>query len=83
MFWFQQIKSKQFCSFIAYSGSCTTTELSKVLTSCLTAVKNMLLSTVKRYMRYPVKIYFGLSKNSSEILDKLKARDTNATSFSS
>ena len=46
--------------FIANSSSCTTTELSKLLTSCLTAVKNMLSSTVKRYMRDPVKIYFGL-----------------------
>ena len=37
--------------FIANSSSCTTTELSKLLTLCLTAVKNMLLSTVKRYMK--------------------------------
>ena len=48
--------------FTANSSSCTTTELSKVLTSCLTAVKNMLSSTVKRYMRDPVKTYFGLLK---------------------
>ena len=43
--------------FIANSSSCTTTELSKLLTSCLTAVKNMLSSTVKGYMRDPVKTY--------------------------
>ena len=42
----------------------------------------MLSSTVKRYMRDPVKIYFGLLKNSGKILDKLKARDFNATSLS-
>ena len=36
---------------VAYSSSCTTIELSKLLTSRLTAVKNMLLCTVKRYMR--------------------------------
>ena len=48
--------------FIANSCSCTTTELSKLLTSCLTAVKNMLSSIVKRYMRDPVKTYFCLSK---------------------
>ena len=49
--------------FIANSSSCTTTELSKLLTSCLTAVKkNMLSSIVKRYMRDPVKSYFGLLK---------------------
>ena len=32
--------------FIANSSSCTTTELPKLLTSCLTAVKNMLSSIV-------------------------------------
>ena len=47
---------------IAYSSSCTTTELSKFLNPCLAAVKNMLSSTVKMYMRDPVKIFFGLLK---------------------
>ena len=44
----------------------------------------MLSSTVKGYMRDPVKIYalFWSVKNSGEILDKLKARDFNATSLS-
>ena len=41
--------------FIANSSSCATTELCKLLTSCLTAVKNMLSSTVKRYMRDRIK----------------------------
>ena len=48
--------------FIANSSSCTTTELSKLLISCLTAVKNMLSSIVKRYIRDQVKTYFGLLK---------------------
>ena len=39
-----------------------TTEISKLLNLCLTAVKNMLLGIVKRYMRDPVKTYFGLLK---------------------
>ena len=44
--------------FIANSSSCTTTEFSKCFTSCLTAVKNMLSSTVKRYMREnPISVY--------------------------
>ena len=47
---------------IANSSFCTITELSKLLTSCLTVAKNMLSSTVKRYMRDPVKPYFGLLK---------------------
>ena len=42
----------------------------------------MLSSTMKRYMRDPVKNQFWSIKNSSEILDKLKARDFNATSLS-
>ena len=29
--------------YIAYSGSCTTTKLSKLLTSCLTVIKNHIL----------------------------------------
>ena len=40
---------------IANSSSCMTTELSKLLISCLTAVKNMLSNIVKGYMRDPVK----------------------------
>ena len=48
--------------FIANSSSCTTTELSKLLASCFIAVKNIISSTVKRYMRDSVKIYFGLLK---------------------
>ena len=48
--------------FIANSSSCTTTELSKLLTLGLTAVKNTLSNIVKRYMRDTVKTYFGLLK---------------------
>ena len=47
---------------IANSSSCTTTELSKLLTSCLMAVKNTLSSTVKRYIKDQTRIYFGLVK---------------------
>ena len=42
----------------------------------------MLSSTVKRHRRDPVKKLFWSIKNSGEILDKLKARDFNATSLS-
>ena len=38
-------------------------------------------STANKYNEDPVRIYFG-QKNSGEILDKLKARDLNATSLS-
>ena len=42
----------------------------------------MLSSTMKRYMRDPVKNLFWSIKNPSEILDKLNAGDFNATSLS-
>ena len=42
----------------------------------------MLSSIVKRYMRDPVKKQFWSITNAGEILDKLKARDFNATSLS-
>ena len=58
--------------FIANSSSCSTTELSQLLISCLTAVQHMLLSTVKRYMRDPVKIYFGLLKIQVKFFINLK-----------
>ena len=65
-YWLPKLHKKPYkARFIANSSSCTTTELSKLLTSCLTAVKmlkNMLSNIVKRYMRDPVKTYFGLLK---------------------
>ena len=61
LYWLLKLHKKTYkARFIADSSSCTTTELSKLLTSCLTAVKNMLSSIVKRYMRDPVKTYFSL-----------------------
>ena len=63
LYWLPKLHKNPYkARFIANSSSCMTTELSKLLTSCLTAVKNMLSSIVKRYMRDPVKTYFGLSK---------------------
>ena len=54
----QPLKSR----FISNSSSCTTTELFKLLTSCITSIKIMLLKTVKKSMKGPVKIRFGTSK---------------------
>ena len=63
LYWLPKLHKKPYkARFIANSSSCTTTELSKLLTSCLTAVKNMLSNIVKRYMRDLVKTYFGRLK---------------------
>ena len=63
LYWLPKLHKKPYkARFIANSSSCTTTELSKLLTSCLTAVKNMYSNIVKRYMRDLVKTYFGRLK---------------------
>ena len=59
-----------------------TTELSKLLTSCLTAVKEHVIKYCEKVYKRSGKNLFWSIKNSGEILDKLKARDFNATSLS-
>ena len=44
------------------SSSCTTTELSKVLTSCLTAVKKHVIKYCEKVYERSGKTYFGLLK---------------------
>ena len=68
--------------FIANSSSCTTTELSKLLTSCLTPVKKHVIKYCEKVYESTGKNLFWSIKNSCEILDKLKARDFNAKSLS-
>ena len=74
------IKKPYKARFIANSSSCMTTELSKLLTSCLTAVKKHVIKYCKKVYERSNKNLFWSIKNSGEILDKLKARDFNATS---
>ena len=82
LYWLPKLHKKPYkARFISNSSSCMATELSKMLTLCLTAVKNMLSSIVKRFERSGKNLFWYI-KNSGEILDKLKARDFNATSLS-
>ena len=56
LYWLPKLHKNPYkARFIANSSSCATKELSKLLTSCLTAVNHMFSSIVKRYMRDPVK----------------------------
>ena len=68
--------------FIANSSSCKITELSKLLAPCLTAVKEHVIKCCEKVYERSGKYLFWSIKNSGEILDKLKARDFNATSLS-
>ena len=83
MYWLPKLQKRPYkARFIASSSSCTTTELSKLLTSCLTAVKS-------RFIRYYETVYersrknmFWSIKNSGEVLSKVKSRGFHATSLS-
>ena len=68
--------------FIANSSSCTTTELSKLLTSYLTAVKNHVIRYYEKVYERSGKNLFWSIKNSGEVLNKLKSRGFRATSLS-
>ena len=68
--------------YIANSSSCTTTVLSKLLTSCLTAVK-------KHWIRYYDIVYerdginyFWSIKNSYDVLNKFKSKNFQASKLS-
>ena len=68
--------------FIANSSSCTTTELSKLLTSCLTTIKNHVIEYCEKVYERSGKNLFWSIKNSCEILNKLKSRGFRASSLS-
>ena len=59
--------------FIANSSSRTTTELSILLTSCLTAPKNHVIKYCTTVYESNGKNVFGSIKNSGEILNKFKS----------
>ena len=59
-----------------------TTELSKLLTSCLTAVKKHVIKYCEKVYERSGKNLIRSIKNSDKILDKLKARIFDATSLS-
>ena len=68
--------------FIANSSACTTTELSILLTSCLTAIKNHVIKYCTTVYERNGKNLFWSFKNSGEILNKLTSRGFLASSLS-
>ena len=68
--------------FIANSSSCTTTELSKLLTSCLTVVKYHVTRYCEKVYERSGKNLFWLVKTSGEVPNKLNSRGFRATSVS-
>ena len=82
-YWLPKLHKQPYkARFIANSSSCTTTSLSKVLTSCLTNIKNHWIKYCeKTYEREGIN-YFWSIKNSTEILNKLKAKGFQASTIS-
>ena len=68
--------------FIANSSACTTTELSILLTSCHTAIKNHVIEYCTTVYERNGKNLFWSVKNSGEILNKLKSRGFLASGLS-
>ena len=74
LYWLPKLHKRPYKSgFIANSSACTTTELSILLTSCLTAIKNHVIKYCTAVYKRNGKQLFWSIKNSGEILNKLKS----------
>ena len=82
-YWLHKLHKRPYkARFIANSISCTTTELSKLLTSCLTAVKSRVIRYYETVYERSRQNMFWSIKKSSEVLSKLKSRGFRVTSLS-
>ena len=83
MYWLPKLQKRPYkARVIANSSSCTTTELSKLLTSCLTAIKAKVIKYCETVYERSGKNMFWPIKNSGEVLSKLKDIGYQATSLS-
>ena len=82
-YWLPKLHKKTYkARFIAKSSFCTTTKLSKLLTSCLTTIKNHVIKYCEKVYERSGKNLFWSIKNSCEVLNKLKSRGFRASSLS-
>ena len=83
LYWLPKLhKSPYKARFIANSSSCTTTELSKLLTSCLTAIKKHVIKYCDKVFERSGRNLFWSIKNSNGVLNKLKSRQIHAFTLS-
>ena len=69
LYWLPKLHKRPYKSlFIAYSSACTTSELSILLTSWLTAIKNHVIQCCTTVLKEMVNIYFGLLNIQVEFL---------------
>ena len=83
LYWLPKLHKRPYkARFIANSSSCTTTELSKLLTSCHTAIKKHVIKYCDKGIERSGRNLFCSIKNSNEVLNKLKSRQFRAFSLS-
>ena len=83
LYWLPKLHKQPYKShFIANSSACSATELSIVLTSCLTAIKNHVTRYCTTVYERNGKKLFGSIKKSGEILNTLKSRGFLASGLS-
>ena len=84
LYWLPKLHKRPYkARFIANLSSCTTTELSKLLTSCLTAIKKHVIKYCDKVFERSGRNLFWSIKTSNEVLNKLKSRQFRAFSLSS
>ena len=82
IYWLPKLHKRPYkARFIANSSFCTTTERSKLFTSCLTAIKSHVIRYCDTVYETSNKNWFWF-KNSGEVLSKLKCRGFHATILS-
>ena len=83
MYWIPKLHKNPYkARFIASSSSCTTTELSKLLTSCLTKIKQHVQFYCNKTYETSGKNLFWSIKNSTEVLDRLQINRFSASTIS-
>ena len=83
LYWLPKLHKRPYKSrFIANSSACATTELSTLLTSCLTGIKIHVIKYCTTVYERNGKILFWSIKNSGEILNKLFSRGFLASGLS-
>ena len=83
MYWLPKLLKEPYkVRFIANSSSSSITELSKLLTSCLTAIKAKAIKYCETVYERSGKNMFWPIKNFGEVLSKLKDIGYQATSLS-
>ena len=83
LYWLPKLHKRPYkACFIANSISCTTTVLSKLLTSCLTAVKNHWIRYYDTVYERDGINYFRSIKNSNDVLKKFKSKNFQASKLS-